>query len=532
MSPRLGGRFVAALLPLALAAACGRGSPRTDLDVRAVLYADPTSLSLLGGTDLNSQIVSHLVAAGLVDYGADMSFRPVLAESWDIAPDGRQVLFHLREGARFQDGSPVTAQDVVFTWSKVRDPSSQARIWYSAFDAVDGVDALDERTVRVRYREPTADLLDAWRVPILPAHAAGLEPKLPDSAFARSPFGAGPFRFVSWTHGRELVLAARAGAAGISGVRLKILSDERTAYRALLRGEVDVLGVTPDVWREALTDPAAAGLARFIYYRLMVWAVQWNEDGSNPFFADPRVRRAMVLALDRERFVSAVVHGLGRPAATTWIPESGWADPGVRPWPFDPAESSRLLDEAGWTRPPGAAVRERDGVPFEFTLLLPAGSQEIADRCAAWLQQSLSDVGVAVRIERIEFKTYLARLRERRFQAAMGTRSFDSPSPDQFDLYHSSQRSGGANYAGLADPACDADLEEGRRTLDPERRRAIYARLQRRIHELEPMSCLFQFAQPILHDRRLEGVRPSPMGLYLFDPGPRAWRWTGRAAAP
>ena len=118
----------------------------------------------------------------------------------------------------------------------------------------------------------------------------------------------------------------------------------------------------------------------------------------------------------------------------------------------------------------------------------------------------------------------IERRRAHKFQAVMASNAFD-PIADQFEIYHSSARDGGMNYGGFADSEVDRLVAEGRTTLDLKARRAIYARLQQRLHELQPISYIFQFAQPVLHDPDLLGVEHSPLGLIPFVPGPRGWHW-------
>jgi peptide/nickel transport system substrate-binding protein len=202
-----------------------------------------------------------------------------------------------------------------------------------------------------------------------------------------------------------------------------------------------------------------------------------------------------------------------------------WADPEVVPLPYDPAEAASLLDEAGWRDADGDGMRERAGRPLAFTLLTPVSQQEMTRRIAAWVQQSLSMMGVRMEIETQEWGAFLERRRAGRFDAVMAMLTFTSPNPDQFELYHSSARKDGLNFFGLADPEVDRLLEEGRRTFDPEERKAVYRRLQRRLSDLQPVACLFHLASPVLHDRRLRGLEPSPLDYWTIVPGPRAWSW-------
>jgi len=514
----------------ALALVSCAGSPQhKDNDVRVAFYSDPSSLSLIGNSDLNSSQLASMISDGLVAYDAQGHYVPMVARAWEISPDGTTVTFHLRDGVLWHDGQRVTSRDVAYTIKLIQDPATLARSWASALANVASFETPDDLTFVVHYTNSYADALEPWRVPLVPEHVASKDTNFLGGAFAHHPIGCGPFRFVSHDSGQSVVLDAFdrywGGRPPIDRMVFKIVSSERTAYESLLLGELDQLGVTPDLWRDALTAPAAARLARFVYYNFRAWRVDWNQDEATPFFHDKRVRRALLLALDRGRFAETVSAGLARPGVSSYPPESPWTEPSIAALPFDPEESARLLDEAGWRAPSPGRLREKDGAPFAFTLILPAGAQEISDRIAAWMQQSLAEVGVDMKIEKLRWEAFQQRRKTHAFEAAMVSTSFDM-TPDRFDLYHSTAKDGGFNYGGFSDPEVDRLLEEGRVTVDPAARRTIYDRLQRRLDDLQPISFLFQLAQPVLHDPELEGVVPSPVGLYDFAPGPRAWHWS------
>ena len=535
-------RRAALFLGLALAtlAACDSTRPPErppPSDVRVALWKDPQSLSLIGKTDNYSDILARLITDSLVQYDSKLSLVPQIAESLEIEPGGRVLTFRLRSGVRWHDGRPVTADDVAFTVERVLDPRVEARSYAGDFADLEGVEVVDERTVRLRYRAASADVLHAWTLPLLPRHAAGREPDLLRSEFASHPVGCGPFRFVHWKPGVEIRLARNAdywaGPPAIDGLVFRVIPDDRTGLQALLRGELDLMALTPDIWREAQGSPEAARLQSLRYFSLRVMYVGWNEGSAIPFFQQPEVRRAMSLALDRERFIERVVGAeLGIVAATTYHPGLPWADPSVKPWPFDPQEARRLLDEAGWRDRDGDGVRERNGARLEFGLLVAASRQEINERIAAWIQQSLAEVGARVSLQRLDFAAFQAKRIAGEYDAALSSLVL-SPRPDQSDIYHSRFRQSGFNYVGLADPELDRLLDEGRSTFEESRRREIYSAIQRRLHTLEPLTCLFHFASPVLYDRRLQGVEASPLDLYRFTPGPRRWRWSeGPAGEP
>ena len=528
MTRRVVGALLAVTAALALGA-CGGSPPKKGNDVRVAIYSNPMSLSLIGNTDVSSSQIASMISDGLLAYDAQGRYVPMVARSWELSQDGTTLTFHLRDDVLWHDGVRVTSKDIAYTVAKVKEPATQARSWVSQFTNVVDVATPDDLTAIVHYAKAYGDALEPWRVPLVPEHVAAKDANFLGGAFAHNPIGCGPFRFVSYDPGRSVVLAAFdrywGGRPSLDRIIVKIVSAERTGYESLLLGELDLLVVTPDLWREALTAPAAARLARFVYYRLNAWKVEWNQEHATPFFHDKRVRRALVLALDRKRFAETVVSGLARPGISSYPPESPWADPSIVALPFDPAQSARLLDEAGWRAPSTGGIREKDGRPLTFTLILPAGAQEIADRIAAWMQQSLAVVGVDMKIEKLRWEAFQQRRKTHVFEAAMVATYFDM-TPDRFDLYHSTAKNGGFNYGSFSDAEVDRLLEEGRATVDPAARRVIYDRLQKRLDDLQPIGFLLQLAQPVLHDPELLGLVSSPVGLYDFAPGPRAWHWS------
>jgi len=525
---RLAHTLLSSLLGAALAS-CSGPAPQVDKDVHVAIYSNPTSLSLIGNTDLNSSQIASLISDGLVAYDANGHYVPMVARAWELAPDGKTLTFHLRDGVLWHDGERLTSRDVAYTVNKIKDPATQARSWVSLFANVASLDTPDDLTVVVRFTTTYADALEPWRVPLVPEHVASKDAIFLGGDFARHPIGCGPFRFVSHDVGQSVVLAAFdrywGGRPAMDRIIVQIVAHERTGYESLLLGQLDLLAVTPDLWRDAQTNPAAARLTRFVYYRLGGWKIDWNQYEDRPFFKDKRVRRALLLALDRKRFAETVSAGLARPGVSSYPPESPWADPSIAAIPFDLSESERLLDESGWRRRTSKGLREKDGRPFVFTLMFTAGSQELSDRIAAWMQQSLAEVGIEMKIEKLGGDAFRQRRKSHAFDAAMGSVLFD-PTPDRFDLYHSTAREGGFNFGGFSDAEVDRLLEEGRATVDPGARRVIYNRLQHRIDDLQPLAFLFQFAQPVLHDPDLLGIVPSSVGLFQFMPGPRAWHWS------
>lgn len=530
---------VAALaLAVALAPACR--APRESADgvrdrVRVQMSSAPQSLSLVGAPDRYSAVVGMLVSDSLVRYDRALDIVPRLSESWELAPDRSSATIRLRQGVRWHDGEPFTAEDVAFTVHRVQDTTIDNPGLVAQFDGV-RVEVLGEHEVRV---VPSA-LFPGWlhafaNLPMLPKHLLEDVPDLLDSDFARHPIGCGPYRFGSFDPARELVLEANEdywdGPPAIPRLVAKFFADERTAFEAVFRDEVDLVTMTPELFAEAEARLEGSGLTTLIYDRMSVWWSAYNQNpGSPAMLSDARVRKALVHALDRETFLREATGGLGRPGVATYPYAFAWTAPDVAPRAYDPDAARRLLDEAGFVDTDGDGVRDRDGAPARARLMVVVATQELANRIATWYADSLAKVGVRIDVELTDARAFKERRSAGDYDIAMGSFSI-SPDPDQTELYHSNQREHGFNFFGLVDPEVDRLLEEGRHTYERDARREIYFALQRRLHDLEPLTGLFYFRTPSVLREDLAGVVTSPHDLYRSYPGPVAWRWEGSGDA-
>ncbi len=515
--------LVPMLLPACAPPAPDPGSPVT---IRGQFINDPVTLSPIGKSHRYSEVLARQITDSLVQYDKDLREVPRLAESWEFSPDGKTLTFHLRRGVRWQDGELFTAEDVLLTVRKAREPATEARSYLSMFESLQSLTAPDPYTVVAKYSKPYVDALESWTIPILPSHLVDPDEPLLTSSYAAHPIGCGPFRLAEYNPGRSILLEANPdywdGRPNIDRLEIRIIPDERTAFQALLNGDLDLMAVTPDFWKESRNSEQGRRLKRFTFSRNNMWYVAWNETGGRPF-GDPRTRKAMIYALDRITFIRQVLDGLARPGITSYHPDTPWADPTLKPREYDPAKAARLLAEAGWKDADGDGILDRNGRPFRFTLLYSRGSQELTARMAAWMQQSWAALGIRTDIQSLEWRAFLEKRNSGDFDAVMANMSFSSGSPDMLELYHSSARENGFNFFGLDDPEIDRLAEAGRTTLDRKRRLEIYHQLQRRLYDLEPIGVIFHFQVPVLVQPDLAGVEPSPLGLWRHWPGPRAW---------
>ncbi len=520
-------RVLFLLLAVAVMPGCGGGKegPAGRREVRFPIASDITTLDFPRATDTTTRQLHTLVCDSLLRLDSHLRFVPRLARDWKWSPDHLSLTFHLRAGARWQDGRAVTSADVARTLEVLRDPDRATPDQVQAYAAIRAVETPDPRTVTVRFAAPNASALYLFLAPLLP-------PEGPPGP-GELPVGCGPWRLVRWEKDQRLVLEANRdywdGPPGVDRLVLEVLGDYGTRLHALEADRIDWTGLFPEQWERVRTDPSFRERFDLLEGRILFfWYIAWRMDGSNPFFADARVRRAMTLAIDRQRYVETIGRGQAEVAVTSFHPEMPCFDRSLRPLPHDPARARELLARAGWVDRDGDGVREKNGVPFRFRLLYPATSRQ-NDRIAAFVQANLREVGVEMDLDPRPWAAFLEAVHGRKFAAVMSGYRLD-PDPDPWALWHSSQADRGYNYAGLRDPEIDQWIEQARRTFDEAARAALYRRVQRRLHELQPDTFFFYPVTRYAVRRGLCGFTPSPIGPVGAWPGAFAWRWeTGGA---
>lgn len=492
----------------------------------AAYAADPQSLNFISSTDQFSSIIGRFVSDSLIFHDQHLNIIPKLAESWDISEDNKTITFHLRKNARWHDGVPVTAEDVKFTYEKIMDPSSLATNKIAQFKNVQEVYTPDPYTFKVRYKEPFSPALVAWNVCLIPRHIFEPESDFLHSKHHEHPIGCGPFKFVKWERTQKIVLEANDqywdGRPYLDKIIFKIIPSEHVRFEAILTGDIDYTVISPlNCIKDTDRMEFQTRLRTFRYSPVYLWFIGWNMDGSNPFFTDKRVRQAMTCAMDREGFLKNVYFSLGKIAVTDFQPDTWACDETLQPHPYDLDRARRLLDEAGWKDRNRNGTRDKDGKEFEFTMLYPAGP-ETTEQMASLFQESLERIGVKMKLMKLEWSTFINRRRNHLFQASMSGLRKDID-PDPYDIWHSSQYKEGANYGGYSNPEADQLIIEARKEFDQEKRKEIYIRLQRILHEDQPYSFLFHPAGCIAIDRRFKDVKTSPAGVWQFYPSVKDW---------
>ena len=445
--------------------------------------------------------VSRLVHAGLTRIDADGHIAPSLASRWTISDDALLYTFELRQDARWHDGQPVSARDVVFTAGVASDPTIPTeKNPLAAAWALAEVIAIDDRTVQLRLDEPYSPLLDASTMGLLPEHILGGVPPaaLPRHAFStREPIGAGAWRVDIPGGLSDLSIRllrfdehwdATERTPYLDAIVLRTFATPEDAWEALGRREAQLMCGLSAATVEGLGEDVQEISAVRADYTLVFL------NPSEVLFQDLVVRQALSLSIDRAALIAApdVLGGFGVVAASPIAPGTWAHSKDVEPQRHDPAEAARILDDAGWIDSDDDGVRDRDGKSLRF--VLDTYDEPLLRSLAERLQNGWTAIGVGMTIRAQPQPNMVRALSDRAFEAALFRLSSRfAYSPDPYPLWHGSQAIDGQNFAGYADPAADAVMVELRHAPPEESatRYAMYARFQRLFAEQVPALVLY-----------------------------------------
>ena len=473
------------------------------------------------------------VSRNLLDFDARMLLTPGLAESFEVSDGGHTYTFRIRKEAVWQDGSPVTAADAVFTLRKIVDKSTATPVIKPLFTELSFVEAAGEKAFRVRFRRALANQELAFVLPLLPEKRFAKKRFVtaPDN---RAPFSNGPYRFVSWKPQESIELARNERYWGPRGhydrIVFKILPENTTAWRALVEDGLDETGIDQTLKEKGLADPRFQACCRLVeYYDLDYNLIFLNN--KSPLFSDARVRRALTMLLDRAAIVRGLYRGSARIISGPWAPDSPAYDAAVTPLPYDPVAAAKLLEEAGWRDTNGNGTRNREGRELAFDLLVSSGSL-IGSQIGEVLAAGARKAGVLVQVRSLEWGAYVDRLDRGDFEAASGAWSASSdPNPDPFPLWHSSQvPPEGTNSCFFSSPEADRLMVQARFERDDKKRAELYHRLHAVFREQAPAIWVVSASKKYALRRSVRGLTTSPLGLFGNWPGSVGW-WSGPAQA-
>lgn len=460
---------------------------------------DPTVVGASGSTHVFPLLYSYLFVPG-----KDGNLEPDLAIQWDFDAEHLAWTIGLREDARFHDGQPVTAKDVAYSfnqWLKTVSPELNV--------VVDRVVPLSDTAVGLYLRKQEGSILQKiWFCEIVP------HPDRGRVDYYRHPVGSGPFEFHDRNGEREIRLQAHeayhGGRPALDGVVFYYQPDREKAWTRLLSRQTDIAQeISPKNYE--MTQPIASRyyFDRYIlpYYTILLYNTH------DPLFRDPRVRRALAHAIDREYIVDRILKGYGKLANGPMGVDSSYHDPAVAPLSYDPDEALALLARAGWSCYANDHRLYKDGRPFAFSLQVFEESQ-VEKRVAKYIQLCLDEIGIQARLRYLPYEALKnSYFRNTAFQAVI---------TEFHGVYHT------FSYEHLLRLWCplaelkavagcfdDSQVTHLLRTAadeaDPIRRQALLFQAESLIVSLQPGTFLFQKAAMDVMSRRFR--LPAPFRL-------------------
>ncbi|SEJ74958.1 peptide/nickel transport system substrate-binding protein [Bhargavaea ginsengi] len=479
----------------------GEGGTAAGGDLILAVLSDASTLDPQGSNDVPSNNIHNNLFDTLVELNDENEIVPSLATEWKTI-DETTWEFKLREGVKFHDGTDFTAEAVKKTFDRVRDPKVASGKAY-LYEMLESVEVIDDHTVQIKTAYPFSPLLSHL------SHSGGaiISPKLidedyaamengeePGSAINQHPVGTGFFKFESWDPGVAVKLAKNEDywndAPKVDSVTFKVIPESATRLAELETGNAHIIDpLQPN--EVAQIEGGDYGTVNKQLSRALSF-VGFNTE-KEPF-NDVRVRQAISMMIDNEEIVNGIYEGYGVPAHGPLSPGTFAYDKNIKGLGYNPEEAKKLLEEAGY------------GDGFETTIITNDNPQRID--IAVLLQQKLKELNIDVKVEQMEFGSYLETLTagdQDMYQLGWSNATGDADN-GLYSLFHSTQKGTGANKAFYGNPEVDKLLDAGRAEIDEAKRKEIYDQLQQILIEETPISYIH-------HQEYLTGVANNVEGF-------------------
>jgi peptide/nickel transport system substrate-binding protein len=499
--PSLGGLLVAGGLVMSSATPSLAETPLKGGTLVVARPADIFTFDPYNTQDDPSIFTELTVYERLVRLAADgKGVEPELATAWTIAPDGLTADFTLREGVKFSDGTPLTADDIVFSLTRAIDQKSS---WGFLFSPVKSVTKLNEQTLRVHMSEPFAPLLPAFSTFAASIFSKANFQKWGDQAGSH-PLGSGAFMLDHWNRGQEVALVRnpyywQKGKPYLDGVVFRVVGDENARILQLSSGD---LGLITNVPANQVDQIKSAGNQVYTISGTVVGNITLNQK-KKPL-DEPAVRCALAYAIDREAIARVVFFGRAVPAKSVIPSSTFYYDADTGPITYDLAKAKALL--ASSSVPHG----------FELTANVPSGDASNLAIAQIWAA-SLAQIGVKMNIEQVEATTIQDLFNTERFTVDINSWTNDTPDPDEYmgvaldyqpqNGHHSSYRSEEARNLVLA----------ARKEMDPAKRQKLYSQLQRIVNRDCPFLYTVNQDRIFASSPAVQSFVPNSQGKYNFE---------------
>ena len=451
------------------------------------------------------------------------------------------LVFHLRPNVKFHDGHSFEAEDVKFTYASIMNAKNLSpRV--ADYEPVKSVTVIDPLTVKIIYKRLYSPAIGTWAMGVLPKHLlnpealrkeaveSGKNPEtfsMRDSTFNRRPVGCGPFKFREWKSDQFVVLdrfdAYWEGPPNYKRYVLRVIPDLLTQEMEFYAGTLDSYGVAPhQVARLSKDDRFQHFSGTAFGYTYIGYNIRRKP------FDDPRVRRALGMAIDVNKIINYVLYGQGEQITGPFVKQTDYYNHRIKPLQYNPEEALKLLSEAGWQRNKKGWL-EKDGEKFQFTLISNSGN-DLRKAILAIAQDAWKQIGIDVRTDLLEWSVFIQeRVNKLDFDAlVLGWQM--GIDPDLYQIWHSSQtHSYQLNFVGFANKEADDLIVKIRQEYDHEKQAAYCHRLHEIIAGEQPYTFLYVGKWTAILDKRIvikeidaggktvyNKIKPTKTGGYTF----------------
>jgi peptide/nickel transport system substrate-binding protein len=461
--------------------------------------------------DDSSVYFINLLFSGLVTFDNKDLAIPVLAEKWEVSPNGLIWTFHLRKNVLFHDGTELTADDVVATYKAAAVPSSNSSI-QNVIDIIQGFQAPDRYTFLVILNKPYAPLLSLMQYSIVPARLLA-DKQYMEKEFSKNPIGAGPFRLSKQAPG-EITFTAFdryfGGKPFLDSVIFRLIPEQKKAWTSFMQGEIDIMMDLDSKDFEVIRkDSRFKSYADLDYFNYMILF-----NMNDPLLSQKSIRQAFSMAIDRQDIIDKSFPNGGVPSSGPFRPDTWPYNPSAGVQQFYPQQARKTLADLGWKDTDGDWILDKGKEKLGFTLIYDEGDA-VKELAAKRIQWQLLQVGVRVDVEALPQEDFLEnRLFPGKFQAALiQFNTAGDPDLNTSTFWHSNSI-GKFNFAAYRNPDVDKMIEEGRNTSGQEKRTAIYQKINDLISDDAPAIYLFYKKRFAAASQRIGGIQS---GFQLFN---------------
>ncbi len=461
----------------------------------------------------------------LVWQDVDGAFVPGLAESWEVSEDGLAYTFHLRRDVKFHDGTAFDAEAVRFNFERIVDPATKSQKAAAMMGSYEQTEVVDDHTVVVHFQEPYAPFLDSASQVYL-GMASPTAVRKWGADYQMHQVGSGPFMMKEYVPKDHLTLVRNPdynwapsifkhqGAAYLDEIEFRFFAEPATRALALEEGSAQVMGEIPPGDAERLQDND----------QFQVMPVEVPGQPLQVFLNVEKaptdelaVRQALSYAVDKETIVKNVFKGFSPVAHGPLNASTPGYDESLKGlYPYDPAQAETMLEEAGWVDEDGDGVREKNGQRLQLEAYLMGWG--FMPEVMQFMQAQFKAVGVEMNTQLVAYPAALEAASQGKHHLIPFTLS--SSDPDILrTFFHSENADGGFNWARVRDPDLDRLLEEGARTLDPDKRLALYAQAQKIIMEQALIIPIRDYVNINAASARVKDLRYDARGWFpwLYD---------------